>query len=82
MGRAVRGSVRQVELNELVHLVGTVDLAAVEVRLEVVELIWVGLLGQDGRAVVVGEGVPDGVGVVREVEHEGVVLLRVRPVES
>ena len=46
------------------------------------QLIGVGLVGQDGRAVVVGEGGADGVGVVEEIEHEHVVLLGMRPVEA
>ena len=36
----------------------------------------------DRRAVEVGEGVVAGVGVVEEVEHEDVALLRVRAVEA
>ena len=45
------------------------------------ELVGVGLVRQDRRAVEVGEGVADGFGVVQEVEHEDVVFLRVRPVQ-
>ena len=50
--------------------------------MEVVQLIGIGLVGQDRRAVEVREGVTDGVGVVQKVQNEGVVLLRMRPVEA
>ena len=46
------------------------------------QLVRVGLLGEDRRAVVVGEGLLDRLGVVHEVEHEDVVLLRVRAVQA
>jgi hypothetical protein len=55
---------------------------AAERRLEVVEPIWVALLAQDGRAIVIGERLFDSVNVVHEVEHEHVVLLRVRTIEA
>ena len=54
----------KVPVHQLVHLCRAVDLVAVEVRLEVMQPVWVGLLSQDGGAVVVGEGRLDGVGVV------------------
>ena len=45
------------------------------------QLVRVGLLAQDRRAVVRLERLLDRVGVVHEVEHERIVLLRVRAVE-
>ena len=71
----------QVERDELVDLRRRIDLIPVERGLEVVQLVRVGLLRQDRRAVVVGERLLDRVGVVHEVEHEHVVLLRVRAVQ-
>ena len=59
-----------------------VDLAAVERGLEVVQLVGVGLVGEDGGAVVGLEGVADGIAVVAEVEHEDVALLGVGAVEA
>ncbi len=55
----------------------------VEVGLQVVQLVGVGLLAEDGRAVVVARTtVWIVVGVVQEVEHEGIVLLGVRAVQA
>ena len=73
---------RKVQRHQLVHLGRAVDLIPVQRRLEVVQPVGVGFVRQDGRLVVVGEGVLDGVGVVGEVQHEGVVLLGMRPVET
>ena len=44
-------------------------------------MLGVGLLGEQRRAVVVLEGEGDCLTVVLEVEHEAVVLLRVRAIE-
>ncbi|MDT4870966.1 hypothetical protein FQZ97_1060690 [compost metagenome] len=52
----------------------------VEFSLEVVQLVGVGFAGLYGGAVVILERRLHCLGVVGEVEHEGVVLLRVRPV--
>ena len=71
----------QVPLHELLDLVGRVHLGPIQVALEVVELVGVGLVGQNRGAVVVREGLGDGIRVVQEVEHEDIVLLLVRPVE-
>ena len=68
--------------HQLLHLPRTVDLAVGERRLQVVQLVGVGLLRQDRGAVVVGERRLDCVDVVGEIEHERVVLPRVRPVET
>ena len=46
------------------------------------QLVGIGLLRQDRGAVVVGEGGLDCVDVVGEIEHEGIVLVLVRPVET
>ena len=48
----------EVQRDELVDLRRRVDLIAVEVGLEVVQLVRVGLLAEDRRAVVVGERLP------------------------
>ena len=72
----------QVAPHELVDLFLGIDLGAVQVRLQVVQLVGVGLVGQDRRPIVVRERLADGVGVVEEVEHEHIVLLGVRPVEA
>ena len=45
------------------------------------EFVRVGLVGQDRGAIVVREGLGDGLRVVQEVQHEDIVLLRVRAVE-
>ena len=62
--------------DELLDLLLGIDLGAVQVRLQVVQLVGVGLVGQDRRPVEVRERVADGIRVVEEVEHEHVVLLR------
>ena len=54
----------KVLFHQVVHLLGAVNLVAVERRPEVVELVGVGLLRQDCGTVVVGERVLDDVGVV------------------
>ena len=77
---AVRAA--EVQRHEFVDLRGGIDLVAVERGLQVVQLVRVGLLGEDRRAVVVGERLLDRVGVVHEVEHEHVVLLRVRAIQA
>ena len=46
------------------------------------QLVRVGLFGEQRRAVVVLEGEGDRLAVVLEVEHEAVMLLRVRAVEA
>jgi len=55
---------------------------AIELGLQIMQLVGVGLLAEDGRAVVVGEGAFDDLGVVVEVENEDVVLLWVSAVEA
>ncbi|MEE8526764.1 MAG: hypothetical protein V3T72_22755 [Thermoanaerobaculia bacterium] len=52
-----------------------------ELALEIVELVGVGALGEQGALVVVLEGVEDGVGVVGEVEDQSAVLVGVGAVE-
>ena len=72
----------QVECHEPVDLRVGIHLIAVERGLEVVQLIGVGLLAEDRRPVIVDEGFLDGIDIVHEVEHEHVVFLRVRPIET
>jgi len=62
--------------HELVDLLFGVHLCPVEIRLQVVKFVRVGLVGQHCCPVERGEGVADGVGVVQEIEDEDVVLLR------
>ena len=69
-------------LYQVVHLSGAIDLEPVEGRLEVVQPVRVGLLRQDRGAVVGGEGALNRVGVVGEVQHTGVVLLLMGPIEA
>ena len=61
---------------------GRIDLGIIQRRLQVVQLVRIGFLGQQRRAVIVLEGVGDRLAVVLEVEHEAVVLLRMRAVEA
>lgn len=72
----------EIASDQIVHLLGGVNPCGVQVRLEIVELVRIGLLGQDRRAVVVREGFADRVCVVHEVEHEDIVLLRMGPVQA
>ena len=72
----------EVALDEVVDLLRGIDLGAVQVRLQVVQLVGIGLVRQDRCAIVVGEGVADGIRVVEKVEHEHVVLLGMRSVEA
>jgi hypothetical protein len=76
---AVRAA--EVERDEAVDFLVAVDLVSVELGLEVVELVGVGLLAEKRGAIVGLEGRLGDVGVVHEVEHHHVVLARVRPVE-
>ena len=71
----------QILADERLHLLGRVDLAAVERGLEIVQLVRVGLLAQHGGAVVRREGLLDRIGIVLEVEDEAVVLAGMRPVQ-
>ena len=72
----------EVALDEIIYLLQVVDLKAVERRLEVVQPVGIGLLGEHRGPVVVGKGLLYRVGVIDEVEHKGVMLLGVRPVET
>ena len=67
---------------QILYLLLGIDLSSVQVGLQVVQLVGVGLIGQDRRPVEVRERCADGVGVVQKVQHEHIVLLRVRPVEA
>src|SRR5450756_2067101 len=71
----------QVVGDQLFHLLGSVDLESIECRLQIVQLVGVGFVAQDGRSVVVFKGHADGVGVVGKVEDKRVPLARVGPVE-
>ncbi len=58
-----------------------VHLITIQVGLEVVKLVRIRLFAQDRRPIVRLEGLPDRLGVVLEIEHERVVLLRVGAVQ-
>jgi hypothetical protein len=64
------------------YLLPAVHLLPVEFGLQVVQLVGIGFAGLDRGAVVVLERRLHRLGVVGEVEHEGVVLLRMRPVQA
>ena len=71
------------QLHHLLHLLRRIHLRGIERRLQVVQLVRVGLLARasscgssPGRRSVIASA------VVLEVEHEAVVLLRVRAVEA
>ena len=53
---------RKVALRELDEFILRVNLRPIEVCLEIVELVGIGLVREDGRAVEVGERGLDGVG--------------------
>ena len=46
------------------------------------ELIGVGFAAEDGSAVVIGEGLLDGLSIVLEIENEDVVFVRVGAVQA
>ena len=77
---AVRST--QIERHEPVDLRVGIHLIAVEGGFEVVQHVGVRLLAEDRHPVVVSERLLDGIGMVREVEDEHVVFLRVRPIET
>jgi hypothetical protein len=65
----------------MLYLYPGIDLVAVQGRLQVMQFVRVGLLTEYRGAVIVGEGQRDGVGIVQEVQHKGIRLLRSRPVQ-
>ena len=65
----------QVQPHQIFHLLPVVYLIAVQAGFQVVQLVRVGLLAEDGGAVVVLERVLNRVHVILEVEHERIVLL-------
>ena len=71
----------KVAQGQILYLLLGIDLSSVQVGLQVVQLVGVGLIGQDRRPVEVRERFADGVSVVQKVQHEHIVLLGVRPVE-
>ena len=71
----------EIQLDQFIDLRSVVDLVAVERGLEIVQLVRVGLLAEDRRPVIVVERLLDRFRVVHEVEHEYIVLLRMRAVE-
>lgn len=71
----------QVEPHQVVDLLLGVDLVAVQIRLQVVQFIRVGFVTEDSGAVIGLERLLDGLRVVVEIEHKGVVLLRVGAIE-
>ncbi len=72
----------EIQVNEIINLGPGVNLGGIEIGLEVVQFIGVGFLAEDGGAVIISEGLLNGVGVVFKVEDEDIALLRVRAVQS
>jgi hypothetical protein len=64
------------------HLLWRIDLRIVQRGLEVVQLVRVGLLAENARAVVIGERLGDRLDVVLEIEDEDIVFLRVGAIEA
>ena len=71
----VAATLGQEQLHQLVQLRRVVDLITAERRLEVVQPLRVSLFHQDRGPVVAGECNLDRVGVIVEVQQEGIVLL-------
>ena len=76
---AVRAAEEQ--LHQLLNLLRRIHLRGIQRRLQIVQLVGVGLLREQRGAVIVLEGERDRLAVVLEVEHEAVVFLRVRAIE-
>ena len=80
-GRVARGAVWFDLLSRVARLrgtggrpgVGVVGRGTVQVALWVLEFVRICLIGQDGRAVVVREGLGKGVRLIQEVKHEYIV---------
>ncbi len=72
----------EIQLHEVINLFVRVDLIAVEVRLEVVKFVRIGLPTQDRGAIIRRERFLDRVGVIHEIEHEYVVFLGMGAVEA
>ena len=72
----------EIQLYELINLGGRIDLAALQLGLQVMQLVGIGLLRQNRRPVVVGKRLLDGVGIILKVENEYVVLLRVGAIQA
>jgi hypothetical protein len=64
------------------YLFRRIYLCVVEGSLEVVELVGVSFLTENGRPVVIGEGFGDRLRVVLKVENEDIMLLRVGAVQA
>ena len=75
-------STTQIQGHEVFHLLQAVNLLSVKLGLQVVQLVGVGFAGLYGGAVVILERRLHCLGIVGEVEHEGVVLLWMRPVQA
>src|SRR5207244_2599120 len=70
------------KIDKRLNLFPRIDLRITKRRPEIIELIWIGLFAQDGRAIVVGEGCDNRLGVVLKIKNENIVLLRMRAIES
>ncbi len=67
---------REITLNQFINLAVRIDLEALEVGLQVMKLIGIGLLAEDCCAVIIGKRRLDRVGIVHEIQNENVVLQR------
>jgi hypothetical protein len=72
------GRTAEVQLDQSIHLIGGIYLIAVERRLQVGQFVGVGFFAQDRGAVVVREGRLNHFRRVHKIQHENIVLLRIR----
>jgi hypothetical protein len=77
---AVAVGASEVKLHELGDLRLVIDLVGVERRDEIMELVWVGFVTENHRPEISVECRADRFGVIDEIEHEDIVLLRIRTV--
>lgn len=75
-------SAREIQTNELVNLGRIVDLIPVQRGLEIVKPVWIGFVAQDRCSIELVERCADRLGIVHEIQNEGVVLLGVCAVET
>ena len=75
-------SAAEEQLHHRLHLLRRIYLRGIERRLQVMQLIRVGLLREQRSAVVVLEGIGYRTAIVLEVEDEAVIFLRVCAVQA
>lgn len=72
----------EIQRHQVLYLRPAVDLLVIQIGFQVMQLVGIGFTGLDRSAVVVLERLLHSFGVVGEVQHEGVMLLRVRSVQA